>query len=76
MIRIALPRGDLRGPLASALEEVDFEVVDYGSGSRAYRFNVKNRNDMTVRVFSDRDIPIQVASGNYDLAICSRISID
>ena len=76
MIRIALPRGDLRGPLASTLEEVGFEVVDYGSGSRAYRFNVKDRNDMTVRVFSDRDIPIQVASGNYDLAICSRISID
>ena len=76
MVRIALPRGDLRSILALMLFDIDFHVPDYDSGSRALRFDVDGHEDSTVRVFSDRDIPIQVALGNYDLAICSRISID
>ena len=76
MVRIALPRGDLRSILALMLSDIDFQVPDYDSGSRALRFNVDGHEDSTVRVFSDRDIPIQVALGNYDLAICSRTSID
>ena len=76
MVRIALPRGDLRPILAQLLGDIDFQVPDYDSGSRVLRFNVSGDEDSTVRVFSDRDIPIQVALGNYDLAICSRTSID
>tara|TARA_B110001454_G_C12713240_1_gene431543 strand:+ start:789 stop:2207 length:1419 start_codon:yes stop_codon:yes gene_type:complete len=76
MVRIALPRGDLRSVLALMLADIDFQVPDYDSGSRALRFNVSGHEDSAVRVFSDRDIPIQVALGNYDLAICSRTSID
>tara|TARA_B110000196_G_scaffold40514_1_gene30932 strand:- start:540 stop:1958 length:1419 start_codon:yes stop_codon:yes gene_type:complete len=76
MVRIALPRGDLRSVLALMLADIDFQVPDYDSGSRSLRFNVSGHEDSAVRVFSDRDIPIQVALGNYDLAICSRTSID
>ncbi len=76
MVRIALPRGDLRPVLARMLGDIDFQVPDYDSGSRALRFTVSGHEDSMVRVFSDRDIPIQVALGNYDLAICSRTSID
>tara|TARA_B110000438_G_scaffold207472_1_gene199246 strand:+ start:313 stop:1731 length:1419 start_codon:yes stop_codon:yes gene_type:complete len=76
MVRIALPRGDLRSVLALMLADIDFQVPDYDSGSRALRFNVGGHENSAVRVFSDRDIPIQVALGNYDLAICSRTSID
>ena len=75
-IRVALPRGELRTPLADKLAGVDFVAEGYGEGSRSYRFDVNGRPGVQVRVFSDEDIPIQVALGNYDLAICSRAWVD
>ncbi|MXZ62206.1 MAG: ATP phosphoribosyltransferase [Chloroflexi bacterium] len=75
-IRVALPRGDLRAPLAERLAAVGFAPAGYGEGSRAYRFSVEGRPRVAVRVFSDEDIPIQIALGNYDLGITSRSSID
>jgi ATP phosphoribosyltransferase len=75
-IRVALPRGELRTPLAEQLTAVDFVAEGYGAGSRSYRFEVSGRPGVQVRVFSDEDIPIQVALGNYDLAICSRTWVD
>ena len=75
-IRVALPRGDLREPLAERLRAAGFVVEGYGEGSRAYRFEVEGRPGVVVRVFSDRDIPIQVALGQYDLGIASRAWID
>lgn len=75
-IRVALPRGDLREPLAERLRAAGFAVEGYGEGSRAYGFDVAGRPGVVVRVFSDRDIPIQVALGQYDLGIASRAWID
>ena len=75
-IRVALPRGDLRAPLAGRLAAVDFAPSGYGEGSRQYRFTVEGRPRVAVRVFSDEDIPIQIALGQYDLGITSRSSID
>ncbi len=75
-IRVALPRGELREPLAKQLEVVNFIVDGYGEGSRSYRFEVRDCPEVQVRVFSDGDIPIQVALGNYDLAVCSRSWVD
>jgi ATP phosphoribosyltransferase len=75
-IRVALPRGDLRTPLAEQLREVGFVAQGYGEGSRVYRFEVDGRPGVEVRVFADEDVPIQVALGNYDLAICSRTWVD
>ena len=71
MIKIALPAGDLRSPAADALISCGIVVEGYGEGSRAYRLNVKDRDDLAVRVFREKDIPIQIALGNYDLGICS-----
>ena len=71
MIKIALPAGDLRSPAADVLTSCGIVVEGYGEGSRAYRLNVKDRDDLAVRVFRERDIPIQIALGNYDLGICS-----
>lgn len=76
MIRVALPRGDLREPLAERLDGVGFRVDGYGGGSRSYRFEVKGRPGVAVRVFSDRDIPIQVALGQYDLGVTSLSWVD
>lgn len=75
-VRVALPRGDLRGAVDAHLRTVDFVVEGYGSGARTYTFDVEERPGIAVRVFSDADIPIQVALGNYDLGIASRTWVD
>ena len=75
-IRVALPRGDLRTPVAERLRAVDFVAEGYAEGSRTYRFEVGGRPGVVARVFSDQDIPIQVALGQYDLGIASRVWID
>lgn len=71
MVKIALPAGDLRAPVAEALSSAGLVVDGYGEGSRAYRLPVADREDVSTRVFRERDIPIQVALGNYDLGICN-----
>jgi len=75
-IRVALPRGDLRTPVAERLRAANFVVEGYGEGSRSYRFEVDGIPGVQVRVFSDHDIPIQVALGHYDFGIASRMWID
>ena len=75
-VRVALPRGDLRTPVAERLRAADFIVEGYGEGSRSYRFDVDGRPGVQVRVFSDGDIPIQVALGYFDFGIASRMWID
>lgn len=75
-IRLALPRGDFRTPIAERLTAVGLDVEGYGEGSRQLRLEVAGQPGMVVRVFADRDIPIQVALGQYDLGIASRAWID
>ncbi len=75
-IRVALPRGGLRAPLAERLAAAGFAAIGYGEGSRAYRFAVEGRSRVAVRVFSDADIPIQIALGQYDLGVTSLSAID
>ena len=76
MIRVALPRGELSGPLAERLVAAGFVAEGYGQGSRSYRFAVAGRPGVAVRVFSDRDVPIQVALGQYDLGVTRRAWVD
>jgi ATP phosphoribosyltransferase len=71
VIKIALPAGDLRSPVAEVLTSSGLHVEGYGEGSRAYRLPVRGRDDLAVRVFRERDIPIQIALGNYVLGVCS-----
>ena len=75
-IRIALPRGELRDALSKRLADCGVRIPGYGDGSRSYRFEVEGRPRIRVRVFSEVDIPIQVALGNYDLGITGRSWID
>ncbi|MCS7276843.1 MAG: ATP phosphoribosyltransferase [Dehalococcoidia bacterium] len=70
MIKLALPTGDLRRPLAALLERAGLRVQGYGEGSRAYRLPAEGDGPLRVRVFRERDIPIQIALGNYDIGIC------
>jgi ATP phosphoribosyltransferase len=71
VIKLALPTGDLRSSTAELLSSLDLRVEGYGEGSRQYRLNVPGREDIRVRVFRERDIPVQVALGNYDAGITS-----
>jgi ATP phosphoribosyltransferase len=68
---VALPTGDLRAPVAAALAAAGLHCDDYARGSRALRLSLAEREDVALRVFREKDIPIQIALGNYDLAICS-----
>ncbi|MGE3857866.1 MAG: ATP phosphoribosyltransferase, partial [Dehalococcoidia bacterium] len=63
-------------PVAERLRAAEFVVEGYGEGSRSYRFEVDGIPGVQVRVFSDEDIPIQVALGHYDFGIASRMWID
>jgi ATP phosphoribosyltransferase len=70
MIRIALPTGDLRNDTARLLDASGAAIPEYASGSRSLRFEFGDGGDIA-RVFREKDIPVQVALGNYDLGICS-----
>jgi len=71
VIKLALPTGDLREPSARLLEQAGIANADYAAGSRLLRLPLgSDGHDAAIRVFRERDIPIQVALGNYDLGIC------
>lgn len=70
MIRVAVPTGDLRAATAATLDAAGCPIPDYAAGSRALRFDFAG-GAAVARVFREKDIPVQVALGNYDLAICS-----
>ena len=70
MIKLALPTGDLRVPTSERLSAAGLYVEGYGEGSRKLRsLPVPSQPDARVRVFRERDIPMQVALGNYDIGI-------
>jgi ATP phosphoribosyltransferase len=70
MIRIALPTGDLRKQTATMLDACGLGIDDYTAGSRSLRFPMLG-DAAIARVFREKDIPVQVALGNYDIGICS-----
>jgi ATP phosphoribosyltransferase len=76
MAKIALPTGDLREPAAALLAEAGLPNLEYASGSRSLRLTLECAGDAALRVFRERDIPIQIALGNYDIGICGLASIE
>ncbi len=70
MIKLALPAGNLRTPVSAALSSAGLKVEGYGEGSRNYILSVGGHEGIVARVFRDRDIPIQIALGSYDLGVC------
>ena len=76
-LRFALPTGDLREPTAAFLASAGLGHADYAAGSRTLRLPLPAGGTETlIRVFRERDIPIQVALGNYDLGVCGLASIE
>ena len=70
-VRIALPKGRLLSATACLLKETELEFKDYTQGTRAYRLESTKLPYLSAKIFQEKDIPIQVAVGNYDLGICS-----
>ncbi len=69
-VKIALPKGRLLDETARLLEKACWGLGEYREGLRSYRLGCQRFPGLLVKVFHEKDIPIQVAVGNYDLGIC------
>ncbi len=69
-LRLALPKGRIMGETAALLERAGLGLLGYEEESRSYRPSSTRFPDLFLKVFQEKDIPIQVAIGNYDLGIC------
>jgi len=69
-VKLALPKGRLLKDTAALLERAGLRPEGYNERSRSYRLKSSRFPDLFFKVFQERDIPIQVAIGNYDLGIC------
>jgi ATP phosphoribosyltransferase len=55
---------------AARLKKAGWGLDGYHETARLYRIKSKNFPQLSAKMFHERDIPIQVAIGNYDLGIC------
>ena len=69
-VKIALPKGRLLRKTAAVLQKAGWELDEYHSSMGFYQPVSRRFPDLLVKVFHEKDIPIQVAVGNYDLGIC------
>jgi len=69
-IRLALPKGRLLASTSAVLAKGGLDFADYAESTRVYNFRSARFPDVTARMFQEKDIPVQVAVGNYDLGIC------
>lgn len=71
-IKIALPKGRLLGKTANLLQMAGWGMDGYHEEARLYHLKSRLYPNLSAKIFHERDIPIQVAIGNYDLGICGR----
>ena len=69
-LKIALPKGRLLDETAALLQRAGWGMNAYHEGMRFYRLKSQRFPGLLGKVFHEKDIPIQVAVGNYDLGIC------
>ena len=69
-LKLALPKGDLMRETEAFLRRADMRLTGYREESHYYRPACREFPELLLKVFQERDIPIQVAVGNYDLGIC------
>jgi ATP phosphoribosyltransferase len=70
-VRLALPDGHQQQPILALLRSRGIEIDDYPSetGNRRPMINLEG---VSVKVIRPQDMPLQVANGNFDLAITGR----
>jgi len=66
-----LPKGKLLARTAGFLNAIGLGFDDYNAGTRIYRMRSQSVPGLLAKMLNERDIPVQVAVGNYDFGICS-----
>jgi ATP phosphoribosyltransferase len=69
-IKFALPKGRFLSPTASLLDEIDLAFEGYSAKAKQYRIHSTRFPGLAAKILQEKDIPVQVAVGNYDLGIC------
>ncbi len=69
-MRVALPKGRLLGEISELLRRAGWGLSGYTASGRLYRLKSVRFPEMKAKIFHEKDIPVQVAIGNYDLGIC------
>ncbi len=69
-VKIALPKGRLLRKTAAMLQKAGWGLNEYTSNMGFYRPKSQKFPESFIRVFHEKDIPIQIAMGNYDLGVC------
>ena len=68
---LALPKGKMLARTSLFLNSIGLGFDNYNSGTRIYRMRSQAMPGLTAKMLNERDIPVQVAVGNYDFGICS-----
>jgi ATP phosphoribosyltransferase len=69
-VKLALPKGKLLPATSCFLNEVELGFNNYNEETRIYRLSSASIPNLTAKIFQEKDIPVQVAVGNYDFGIC------
>jgi len=69
-IKFALPKGRFLSPTAALLDEISLGFEGYSAKAKQYRIHSTRFPSLAAKILQEKDIPIQVAVGNYDLGIC------
>ncbi|HSW56778.1 MAG TPA: ATP phosphoribosyltransferase, partial [Dehalococcoidales bacterium] len=69
-VRIALPKGKLLNETARLAAAAGWQLSDYTESARLYHLTSAAYPELSGKILHEKDIPIQVAMGNYDLGIC------
>ena len=69
-VRLALPKGKVLPATSCLLQEIELGFENYNQDTRVYRLSSTKLDNLSAKMFQEKDIPIQVAVGNYDLGIC------
>ena len=69
-IKLALPKVRFLSPTARLLTEINLGFQDYNDKTKQYRLHSTRFPNLTAKILQEKDIPIQLAVGNYDLGIC------
>jgi len=69
-VKFALPKGRFLSPTASLLAEIGLGFEGYDTKTKQYRIQSTRFPSLAAKILQEKDIPIQVAVGNYDLGIC------
>jgi ATP phosphoribosyltransferase len=75
-LKLALPKGSLLQPTSQLLDKIGLGFDNYNSKTRLYRLQSSSDPRLAAKIFQERDIPVQVAVGNYDIGICGNDWID